>query len=439
MLTRRDFIRAGAGLGIGAVTIPLLDACSGLAGGGGDTAGGGTTIEAAWWGGSDRAKRTQEVIKLFEKKNAKDKITASFSDIDPYFQKLNTEAAGGGLPDIIQLGGGYVPQYMHKGQLLDLTKYTDNGTIDVGDYDKGQLAQGQVDGKLYAVSNGGNMPSIIYNKTMIQKAGMTLPPADLTWESFATYVRQLREKLPKGAWPIDDASDGGAGDAFGVWVRQRRPESYTKDGKIAFTLADVQQWFAYWAGLRKANLITPGDVVAAEIQNTAADAAPIVQGKAAFTFAWSNFLGQYQILTKDELGMMRCPSGGKQAGDYVQASQFFSISSKSKAPDVAAKFIEFFEHDPAALKILGVERGVPASAKARDILKPSLKPYDALQVQFLTDNIAKCRAKTQLDPSNSAAVGEALQRASQSIALSHVSVAAAATKFMGDAEKALES
>lgn len=441
MLTRREFVRAGAGLGIGALAVPLLDACSGVAGGGGTGGGGGkggATIQIAWWGGSDRAKRTQDVMALFRKKFTKDKTSASFSDFNSYFQKLNTEAAGGGLPDVLQLGGGYVPQYMHKGQLLDLSKYI-KGTIDVSDFDKGQLEQGQVDGKQYAVSIGGNMPGLMYNKTLIKKAGLQPPAEGISWNDFAAYAAQLARKLPHGVWPIDDASGGGVGDAFEVWTRQRHPESYTKDGKIAFTATDVQQWFQYWADLRKANLITPGNVVAAEVQNGAADAAPIVQGKAVFAFAWSNFLGQYQILTKDNIGIMRYPTGGNQPGDYVQASQFFSISAKSQAPQAAADFINFFVHDSAALKILGVERGVPASAKARDLVKPSLKPYDADQVAFLGQAGSQTRPKTQLDPSNSAAVGDALQRAAQSIPLAHASVNSAAKKFMSDAEKALTS
>jgi pectin-derived oligosaccharide transport system substrate-binding protein len=427
MVTRRGFIRAGLAAGLSG---PILSACSGVASSGG---GGKDGFQVAWWGGSDRAKRTQQVIKLFEKKHGM-KLSESFSDFDSYFQKLNTEAAGGGLPDVLQLGGGYVPQYMHKGQLLDLTTFAEK-RIDVKDFDAGQLAQGRVNGKLYAVSIGGNMPAVIYNRTMIEKAGMQPPPDDISWDAFADYLGRLAKKLPAGSYPVDH--QGGA--TFTVWIRQRLAEPYTDDGKIAWTESDVREYFQYWDDLRKAGSNIPGEMVAAEIQNGAADASPIVQGKAVFSFQWSNFLGQYQILTKDKLAMMRTPTGGKQAGDFVQASQFFSISAKSKAAEAAADFIQFFIHDQAALKILGVERGVPASAKARDLVEPTLQPYDALQVRFLTDNNAKTRPKTQLDPANSAAVGDAMTRAEQSISLAHTSVASAAAKFMSDAEKALES
>src|SRR2546422_867984 len=155
MVTRRAFIRIGAGAALGAAAFPLLEAC-----GGGSTSnapaasidpGGAADLKVAWWGGTDRAQRTQQVIALFQKKYPKATVAASFTDFNSYFQKLNTQAAGGGLPDVVQLGGGYVPQYAGEGQLLDLSRYA-GATLHLSDFEKGQLDQGSVNGKLYAVS-----------------------------------------------------------------------------------------------------------------------------------------------------------------------------------------------------------------------------------------------------------------------------------------------
>ena len=60
MLTRRDFLRTSAMLSAGAA----LASCSGVAGSSGG--GGKTKLNLSWWGGSDRNKRTNEVIKLYE-------------------------------------------------------------------------------------------------------------------------------------------------------------------------------------------------------------------------------------------------------------------------------------------------------------------------------------------------------------------------------------
>ena len=104
-----------------------------------------------------------------------------------------------------------------------------------------------------------------------------------------------------------------------------------------------------------------------------------------------------------------------------------------------ADFISFFLHNPAAIKVLGVERGVPASAKARQIVKPTLKDYDAAQIDFFDKYSGMTRAKTVLDPTGAGDVGTALTNATQSVALGKSSVADAVDKFWSDANKALAS
>ncbi|HEX3813120.1 MAG TPA: extracellular solute-binding protein [Mycobacteriales bacterium] len=419
----------------------MLDACSGVAGGSGGGGGGGggggkVSLQAAWWGGSDRAKRTQQVISLFEKKHKSWKISGQFSAWAGYWQKLDTQAAGGGLPDLLQMDMGYIGQYTHRDQILDMTKYG-KGAIELSDFDKNQLAQGTVGGKLFGVSLGGNIAATLYNKTVLQKAGLQPPPEDVTWDQFASYCAKLAKKLPSGVYPSDDPS--GSIPPFESWIRQQNRDLWTSDGKLAFTADDVSKWFQYWADLRAAKLIIPGSMAAAAAQDGTSQGTPIVRGQAAFTTTWSNFLGQYQILMKDSVGMMRNPIHGTVAGDYVKASQLWSLSGKTEHAEQTAAFIDFFLHDTDAVKILGVERGVPGSAATRAAIKPTLKPYDAAQIDFFDTYSAKTRAKTVLDPPGAGAVGEALTRAAQSIPLSKKSVADASSKFMQDAEKALSA
>jgi multiple sugar transport system substrate-binding protein len=437
MPTRRTLLRWGAGLGVGALALP---GCSGVAGTGteGGQGGGATTaarIKLAWWGGPDRAKRTQEVAKLFEQANEGVTIAPSFTDFGSYFRKINTEAAGGGLPDVLQLGDIFVGQYAHNNQLLDLGKYVDDKTIDVTDFEESVLRWGKVDDKYYAIPLAANMPSMIYNKTLIEKAGIGDLPEELSWDELVDYARKLKPKLPKGVWPLDPTNS-----FYVCWIRQRVPDEYSADNQIAYQPSHLEEWFRFWDGLRKEDLTpTPSIVIAAQ-QNGTSEASPLVQGKTAIGFQWSNFLGQYQILTDDELDIRRYPTGGSgtsHVGDFVQASQFFGVSAKSKQPEVAAKFVHFFTHDPAALKILGVERGVPVSAAARDVVEPTLKPYDARQVEFFNAFASKARPKSHLDPENASAVSEAMLRASQAIMLGNAAIPAAVAKFFEEATKAL--
>lgn len=429
MISRRRFISRGATAALGVAALPLLDACAG--GGGGN----GTNIALAWWGGSDRVKRTDKVEKLYTSPHPNVKISSQFSAWTSYWEKLNTEAAGGSLPDIIQMSVSYISDYTQRNQLLDLSQY--KGVLNLGDFDKQQLAQGMINGKLTGISLGANIPAMCYNASAIAATGVPAPADDVTWDAYPGYLSKLAKKLPHGMYPLDDASgfDGG----FTVWARQRMDDIFTDDGKIAFTENDLNEWFGYWDDLRKSNLLVPGKIEAAYAQIGTPDAEPLVKKQAAITPTWSNFVSQYQILMKDNVALERFPQGGSKAGDYVQASQMFSVSSKSKSPKADVDFISYFIHNAQATKVLGVERGVPAPAATRTSIKPSLKPYDAAQINFYDKIGPLTRARPKPLPSYSGELFDALTRASQAIALGNDSVSGGSSKAFAEMQKAAES
>jgi multiple sugar transport system substrate-binding protein len=447
MLTRREFNRAGAVVALGATAATLLDACGFAAGPSSvpsDSSGAKyavpktANLQIAWWGGSDRAQRTQQVMDLMKKQQPGWTMAGQFSPFSPYWIKMNTQAAAGALPDVFQMSVSYIGRYADRKEVLDLSKYRTD-PLNLGDFDKGQLAQGTIGGKLFAISLGGNMGAVSYNKSAIQRAGMSPPAEDITWEKFATYCSNLAKKLPSGMYPLND--DSSSWPPFQVFIRQRRGEVFTKAGKLNFKSSDVQDWLQYWVDLRKAKLIIPADAAAAELAKGTPASDAIATGQAAFQMTWSNFIGQYQILMKDEVAMMRNPQGGSgtQVGDFTQASQLFSVPATTQQADAAVEFISFCIHNRQALTALGVERGVPASASARALLKPTLKPYDDAQVVFLDQFGKLTRPKAMLDPLAAGDVSTALTNASQSIALSGTPVAEATSKFMQDAEKALNA
>lgn len=424
MTTRRAFLRNAVGVTAGAVA---LQACSG-----GGSGSGSDQLEVSWWGGSVRDKLTQKTLKLYEKKHPKETVSGQFAAWSGYWQKMSTLAAGGALPDVIQMDPSYIGEYTNRGQIMDLSKY--KSRLDLGDFDKGQLETGTVNGKLTGVSLGGNIVAMLYNSSALQRAGMSPPAASVDWDGYATYLSQLKRRLPAGMYPADDSS--GFGDGLQVWARQHG-EMFTKDGKLAATKTVVRDWLQYWADLRKAKLIVPGSVSVAATQIGTPDAEPIVKGQCAFTQSYTNFLGQYQVLVKDKIALARLPKG-QQVGDYVEASMYFSVSSKASNAAEAVNFISFVIHDPVAAKTLGVDRGVPGSAATRKQLKPSLKPYDAAQIDFL-DSVGPLTRAKEVDPPSVGEVFDALTRASQAVSLGQQSVGAATTMFMEQAEKALGS
>ena len=61
-------------------------------------------------------------------------IKVEFTDWSGYWDKLSAMAAGGNLPDIIQMDYSYLQQYQQSGQLADLSQFIDSGVIDKLNY-----------------------------------------------------------------------------------------------------------------------------------------------------------------------------------------------------------------------------------------------------------------------------------------------------------------
>ena len=81
------------------------------------------TLRVSWWGSQSRHDLTQQALELYMKNNPHVKIEAEFTDWSGYWDKLATQAAGGELPDIIQMDYSYLSQYASSKQLADLNGY----------------------------------------------------------------------------------------------------------------------------------------------------------------------------------------------------------------------------------------------------------------------------------------------------------------------------
>jgi multiple sugar transport system substrate-binding protein len=436
MLTRREFtLLAGTLI---AAPAAVLEACGGSGSSSTQAAPAPMSTAAAdmqmvWWGNADRAKRTTNVINLFQQKNSQYKISGQYTAFTNYFDKLNTQVASGSPPDLIQMDMRHLPTYAAKQVLLDLTRYTPS-PLDIGDYDRLLLNQVQTKSGLFGLPVAGNLFAMIRNTSLLQRAGTDAPKVGITWDLFAQYCLDLAKALPKGAWPVDDHS--GTIAPFEVWIRSRGHELYTTDGKLGYQRQDVLDWFTYWNDLRRAGGAVPPDVSAAAANNPSQSASVIATGKAVFYMTHSNFLEQYAPLTKDTLGIGPYPQG-KRVGLYPKVSLLLTVAAHTRFPSQAAQFLNYWSNNADAAKALAVERGAPGTLKPRAIVKPMLTPEQAAELAYVEQFSKNLVPRTVPDPPGAGDVEQALSRASQSIGLGGTSVGAATDKYLQDAQKAL--
>jgi multiple sugar transport system substrate-binding protein len=333
-------------------------------------------LRIMWWGDQARADRTNQALRKFEEKHPNIKVVGEFAPSSGYFDKLNTQLASGTAPDVFFLGGNVV-DYANKGVLLDLSPYVGK-ELDLSDMDKGMIEYGTFGGKLLHVSAGANARGIVVNTEMFKKAGMPVPADGWTWDDYARISKELSDKLGKGYFGTYNFTNEG----MDIFFKQRGKQLYDMEaGKLGFEQKDAEEWFTYWYNLQKA-----GGVVTPELQvsNPADDTSKslIVAGKVAMTLIPSNQFAALQKMTQDKLTLVQVPRGPKGTGVVFESSQGLSGYAKTQHPKEVAELMNFWINDPDAAKILGNDRGVPVTAKMRDLLKKDASPVDQIVYDY---------------------------------------------------------
>jgi multiple sugar transport system substrate-binding protein len=343
-------------------------------------------LQVAWWGSQTRDQRTIEVLKMYEKVHPNVHFTYDFSGYNDYWTKLTTQAAGGNLPDIMQQDqdNAYLAQWETRGLIEKLDPYVKSGVLDLRDVEKSFLNGGYWNGGLYAVNLGANSQSIVVDLDAFRKAGVALPPEQWTWKEFESIVLKLHRSL--GIWGMgnvlgsDQWMDLYLGYGKDVFAQNGKGLGYENDTPFVEFLKMALR-------LEKAGAIPPWSYVVT-MRNKGVEREPIVSGKSAMGFIWSNqIVALWSAAGKKrhfKLVLVPRPEGGGHSSNFVQPSQFFSVTSQSKHPETAASFISYFTNSIPANKVLLGERGVPISSKVREALKPLLSEGGKAQMDYLT-------------------------------------------------------
>lgn len=375
MISRRKLITS---IATGVAATALLSAC----GKSGDTAGGGTAenptvVNYTWWGNDDRAARTNKAIALFNEKNPTIKVVGTFTDWAGYWQKRATEAAGGGLPDVMQWDLSYLRDYAQRNQLLDLGQVG----IDMSGFDAKLLPSGKVNDKQVALPTGTNAFAVYYDPAKLQEIGVAEPTGE--W-SYAEYQQFLLDAGTKSAGKYYGSTDfTGIWWQFNIWLRQNKIETFTSEGKLGFTKADLTKWWNLNKDLRGTPAIIPSDKITQLLPKS-----PFGANKTVSEPTWDNFMGGYLADSgAKELKMVAVPSDDpNNLGLFLKPAMLMVASAKTKNKEAAGKFIDFMLNSPEVGAIFKTTRGVPASKIQREATT-----FDGVDAQVVAyeESIAK--------------------------------------------------
>lgn len=342
-------------------------------------------LRFAWWGSQDRHDRTIKAIQLFEQKNPGIKMSYEFAGFQDHLTKMTTQATGGNLPDLMQQDYAWISQWVGNKLLAPMDEYVADKTINLSTIPNTVIDGGKIDGKLYALNLGSNSQTMVLDLAAFSKAGVQMPAMNWTWPDFEKIVMELHQKL--GIWGAGPTlSDQQLWKSLylglGKW-------GFSQDGK-ALGYDDDQpliDYFKMLLRLQEAGAIPHIQDEIAQWRTASIESRPIVAGKAAIDYMWSNQIVAVWTAAgadrKLKLHPLPRPQGGKSE-NYFKPSQFISITTQSKRPKEAAKFVDFITNDIDANKILLGERGVPIAPAVLEAIKPLSTPAQVEVIDYMT-------------------------------------------------------
>lgn len=317
----------------------------------------------------------ESVIPQFEKENPGLKIEATNLSWSTYQQKILTGIAANDGPDVFSFYSVDVAPWAARGVLAAL-----DGAVDPSLFIPNALANGQWDGKIYALPIGLRVRPLYYRVDFLKAVGFDKPPA--SWED----LRSLANKLVK--------KDGAGNiERVGFWVPTNHPyktpqvwlsflwnaggEVFTPDGKkAAFNSPAGIEATQFMADLLRVDKVdVPGAI---KIDNT-----DFAQGRVAMLVSniVTRGLLQNHAQIKDQVGVAMVPA---RKGQYIELSgDMIGVAKNSKRPAEAQKLLNFIAARPEiAVKYYLVDQTLPSlkSVAASDYVKtdPWIPTYLAM-------------------------------------------------------------
>ncbi|NYI04889.1 ABC transporter substrate-binding protein [Allostreptomyces psammosilenae] len=419
---RRRIRSAGAGL----AAIVVLGATAACGGGSGSDDGR-VTLRYSWWGNADRAELMQQAIDLFEQQNPNIDVQPTFSEYEAYWQKLATESAGGGAPDVMQMDVSYLREYSDKNVLLDLASGEAAANLNTDDFRGGLATAGEIDGQLFGVPVGGNTFTLVYNPAAFEEAGAPAPEAGWSWEQFwQTYE----------TFGPDAEVKAGADYTGIIWVlelqlRQQGASLFTEEGELGFTREQFKEYLEQGERLRQDGLaVDPQKIV--EVKPIS----PLGSGLDASEFTWDNFLVRFAGETDAELELAPVPTfDPANTGQYLKPSLMLSASARTEHPAEAAKLIDFLINDVEAGKILGANRGLPATNAQFEAVE--LEGVDAAVAAYEESVADALQPAPPVPPAGAGSIEALLLRVTEDLSFGEISVDEAVDQFFSEAEDIL--
>ncbi|TDC48990.1 extracellular solute-binding protein, partial [Micromonospora sp. KC207] len=391
-------------------------------------------LSVFWYGTAARAELTEKALRLYSASDNRVSFRVTWQGLPGYYDRLATQAAGGNVPDLIQVDDTVLAEYARRDILLDLSGYVADQRLDLRGLPAGLARYGEVDGRTVGVAAAQTSAALVYNRRLLRRLGVAEPRTGMSWPAYVDWAaRVTRVADGRVAGTMDPSGDY---RAFWLWLRARSSELY-QGRQLGFGAGDLVDWFELWqnAGALRA---TPGAALVDQADSGEPIRQLVVTGHTAASFAWAHQFPEFQRQTDDELALAAFP--GPPAAQWARASMYWAGFRGTRHPAVVADVIHFLTTNTEAGLALGHERGVNPDLAVRRHVRKNLTDAGQRAAAALAEALAdQLGPAPEPPPEGHARVRALLVETAEKVRSGRAGVRAATTRFVAQAEAALSS
>jgi multiple sugar transport system substrate-binding protein len=152
----------------------------------------------------------QQLLPEFERRHPDIRVRVQQIPWSAAHEKLLTAYAGDAMPDILQLGNTWIPEFVVLQALEPLdSRIAGSATVKVEDYFPGILATNVIDSVTYGIPWYVDTRLLFYRKDILASVGYTEPPR--TWSAWLDAMKRIKEQrgpdhyailLPLKEWEV---------------------------------------------------------------------------------------------------------------------------------------------------------------------------------------------------------------------------------------------
>ena len=141
-----------------------------------------------YWDSSERNKAWYDVVADFNNSSKNRTVNVQYVPHPNMVQQIGVAAAGGKLPDLIQMDNASGPSFAEMGILADMTNRV-RESIPTDKYFPGAINSSKIRDRYFGLPLTANNICLYYNKDKFKQAGLSDPPRD--WKEYLEFAKKL--------------------------------------------------------------------------------------------------------------------------------------------------------------------------------------------------------------------------------------------------------